>query len=248
MEGESIMAGQKDLKLMQPNDYELLYRGGSTQPGEIGASLDMIPWNIQAPQPVFRELEQAGEVAGRVLDAGCGLGDNALFFAERGYQVTGIDQSPSVIESNRTKARERGLQVEFVVADATTMEGVEGPFRTVVDSALLHCLDEKAQQSYLSALHGICEPGARLHLMAFSDKLPAEIPAYRNSEAYLRATFSEGWKIHRLERRGYATTFTEEKVRSLLESGSSAMDLSALDVDDAGRLQLPSWLLTAERI
>lgn len=248
MEGESNMAGQKDVKLMQPNDYEQLYRGGSTQPGEIGASLDMIPWNIQAPQPIFREVEQAGEAAGRVLDVGCGLGDNALYFAERGYQVTGIDMSPSAIESNRKKASERGLQAEFLVADATTMEGVEGPFGTVVDSALLHCLDEEAQQKYISALHRICEPGARLHLLCFSDRLPAEIPAYRNSEPYLREIFSEGWKIQRLQRRGYVTTFTKEKVRSLLESGSSTMDLSDLEVDDAGRLLLPSWQLTAERV
>lgn len=242
------MAGQQDLKLLQPHDYEELYREGKTQPGEIGTSLDMIPWNIREPQPVIRELEQAGEITGRVLDAGCGLGDNALFFAERGYQVTGIDVSSSAIESDRNKARERGLDLEFVVADATTMEGVEGPFRTVVDSALLHCLDERAQRSYVSALHGICEPGARLHLLCFSDRLPAEIPAYRNTEADLRATFSDGWTIHRLQRRGYATTFTKEKVRSLLQGDSPAMDLSAVEVDDAGRLLLPSWQLTAERI
>ncbi|MEY9848523.1 class I SAM-dependent methyltransferase [Streptacidiphilus sp. MAP5-3] len=242
------MAGQQDLKLLQPHDYEELYRDGKTQPGEIGASLDMIPWNIKEPQPVIRELEQAGEITGRVLDAGCGLGDNALFFAERGYQVTGIDVSPSVIEKNRNKARERGLKAEFVVADATTMEGVVGPFDTVVDSALMHCLYEEAQRSYISAVHRICEPGARLHLLCFSDRLPAEIPAYRNSEEYLRETFSDGWTIHRLERRGYATTFTKEKVRSLLEKGGSAMDLSTLDIDDEGRLLLPSWQLTAERI
>lgn len=242
------MAEQQDVKLLQPHDYEELYREGKTSPGEIGASLDVIPWDIQGPQPVILELEQAGEITGRVLDAGCGLGENALFFAKRGYQVTGIDVSSSAIEKNQNKARERGLRVEFVVADATTMVGVEGPFRTAVDSALLHSLDEKAQRSYISALHGICEPGARLHMLCFSDRLPAEIPAYRYTEADLRANFSDGWKIHRVERRGYATTYTQDKVRSLLESVSSTMDLSAVEVDDAGQLLMPSWLLTAERI
>ncbi|OBH00854.1 class I SAM-dependent methyltransferase [Mycobacterium sp. E3247] len=242
------MTGQQDLKLLQPHDYEELYREGKTSPGEVGTSLDVIPWDIGAPQPIIVELAQAGEITGPVLDAGCGLGENALFFAECGYQVTGVDASSCAIEDNRTKAHERGLQVEFVVADATTMEGVEGPFRTAVDSALLHCLDAEAQRSYISALHGICERGARLHLLCFSDMLPAEIPAYRSTEAHLRESFSNGWMIHRLQRRGYATTFTKEKVRSLLERDSSAMDLSHLEVDDAGRLLLPIWQLTAERI
>jgi cyclopropane fatty-acyl-phospholipid synthase-like methyltransferase len=242
------MAGQQDLKLLQPHDYDELYREGKTAPGEIGTSLDVIPWDIHTPQPVILELEQSGEIAGHVLDAGCGLGENALYFAERGYQVTGIDVSSHVIENDRLMALERGLRVEFIVADATTMQGVEGPFRTIVDSALLHCLGGEAQRSYVSALHGVCQPGARLHLLCFSELLPEEIPAYRSSEAHLRNLFGDGWTIHRLQRRGYATTFTKEKVRSLVEKDSSPMDLSNLQFDDAGRLLLPSWQLTAERI
>ena len=47
------------------------------------------PWDLGKPQRVF--VEAADQITGPVLDAGCGTGDNALFFTERGQQVTGID-------------------------------------------------------------------------------------------------------------------------------------------------------------
>jgi 2-polyprenyl-3-methyl-5-hydroxy-6-metoxy-1,4-benzoquinol methylase len=48
-----------------------------------------VPWDIGRPQKVF--IDVANEVTGSILDAGCGTGDNALFFASRGHDVTGID-------------------------------------------------------------------------------------------------------------------------------------------------------------
>src|SRR5213593_1381732 len=47
------------------------------------------PWDIGKPQPAFFEV--ADRVTGAVLDAGCGTGENALFFAGRGHPVLGID-------------------------------------------------------------------------------------------------------------------------------------------------------------
>ena len=50
------------------------------------------PWDIGKPQPVFVAI--AMKVMGSILDAGCGTGENALFFAQRGHKVTGIDYLP----------------------------------------------------------------------------------------------------------------------------------------------------------
>ena len=47
------------------------------------------PWNIPGPQPAF--VEAANQVTGTILDAVCGTGENAMFFAQRGDNVTGID-------------------------------------------------------------------------------------------------------------------------------------------------------------
>jgi len=47
------------------------------------------PWDIGKPQQPF--IDVADQITGTILDAGCGTGDTALFFAERGCKVTGID-------------------------------------------------------------------------------------------------------------------------------------------------------------
>ena len=47
------------------------------------------PWDIGKPQGTFAAA--ADQVTGPVLDAGCGTGEHALFFAARGHRVIGID-------------------------------------------------------------------------------------------------------------------------------------------------------------
>jgi len=56
---------------------------------------------------------------GRVLEIGCGLGGNAVWLAENGWQVTAVDYSAVAIEKGAQLADEKGVNVEFVVADAS---------------------------------------------------------------------------------------------------------------------------------
>ena len=74
------------------------------------------PWDIGRPQRAF--VEVADRVAGEVLDAGCGTGENALYFAQRGHPILGIDFLEGPIQEARRKAQERGLAAEFVPMDA----------------------------------------------------------------------------------------------------------------------------------
>jgi SAM-dependent methyltransferase len=53
----------------------------------------------------------------RVADLGCGTGSISLLLAEHGYEVTGMDLSPRMIERARAKARARGLRVSYCVGD-----------------------------------------------------------------------------------------------------------------------------------
>ena len=57
---------------------------------------------------------------GRALEIGCGTGGNAVWLAEHGWEVTAIDFSDVAIKKARQLAKERGVGVNFEVADAST--------------------------------------------------------------------------------------------------------------------------------
>ena len=55
---------------------------------------DTPPWDVGHPQAEFVRLANDREARGRVLDVGCGTGENAIFFAGSGLETWGIDGSP----------------------------------------------------------------------------------------------------------------------------------------------------------
>jgi ubiquinone/menaquinone biosynthesis C-methylase UbiE len=59
-----------------------------------------------------------------VLDAGCGTGENALHVASLGLPVLGLRRAETALAIARVKARDRGIKVEFVAADALQLEGL----------------------------------------------------------------------------------------------------------------------------
>ncbi len=54
---------------------------------------------------------------GRALDLACGEAQNAVWLAERGWQVTGVDYSQVAIAKGRDRAAREGLEVELICAD-----------------------------------------------------------------------------------------------------------------------------------
>jgi ubiquinone/menaquinone biosynthesis C-methylase UbiE len=71
----------------------------------------------------------------RVLDAGAGAGALALLASELGYRVTALDFSAAMLDQARRKAADRGVDIEFVVADVT--EPPRGPFDAVIERHVL---------------------------------------------------------------------------------------------------------------
>lgn len=70
-----------------------------------------------APNDFLREQVGVLPPAGRVLCLAEGEGRNAVFLAERGFQVTGVDGSKVGLDKAQRLARERGVKLETIVAD-----------------------------------------------------------------------------------------------------------------------------------
>lgn len=77
----------------------------------------------------------------RILEMGSGAGDVSLKIAGRGFEVTGVEISPTAVEWAKQKAVESDLKPKFVcssVRDGEILYGVK--FDLIIDGNCLHCL------------------------------------------------------------------------------------------------------------
>jgi cyclopropane fatty-acyl-phospholipid synthase-like methyltransferase len=122
------------------------------------------PWDIGRPHKPF--IDVADRITGSVLDAGCGTGDTALFFAGRGCHVTGIDFIEEAIRRAKRKAAERGVLATFLVKDALTLADWTERFDNVIDSGLFHVFSDEDRSRYVEGLATVLKPGGRPGLSA----------------------------------------------------------------------------------
>ncbi len=161
------------------------------------------PWDIGRPPKAI--IDVADKITGSILDAGCGTGDNALFFASRGQKVTGIDFLDEPINRAKQKATERGLPATFLVKDALVLKDWSERFDNVIDSRLFHVFNDEDRRRYVEALATVVKPGGRLFLLSFSDEEPGEQGPRRVSKKELHAAFGEGWKVESIDESSFET-------------------------------------------
>ena len=157
------------------------------------------PWDIGRPQPAFVRLAEQGVLSGRVLDSGCGTGEQTLLAAAHGADAVGVDVSRRAIQRATQKAAERGLRARFEVADALHLGDLGLTFDTTIDSGVFHVFDDADRASYVASLASVLRPGGYCYLMCFSDRQPGDYGPRRVRQDELRAAFRHGWTIVSIE-------------------------------------------------
>jgi cyclopropane fatty-acyl-phospholipid synthase-like methyltransferase len=155
------------------------------------------PWDIDRPQRVF--IDNAGRIIGDVLDIGCGTGENSLFFASLGRNVTGADFLSMVIDRARQKAAERKLKASFRVMDALDLKQCKDRFDNIIDCGLFHVFSDENRPRYVEGLATVLKPGGRVFLLCFSDQEPGDHGPRRVSKKELESSFSSGWEVESID-------------------------------------------------
>jgi SAM-dependent methyltransferase len=157
------------------------------------------PWDIGRPQPAFLALAEAGAVRGRVLDVGCGTGEHVLMAAGLGLEATGVDAAATAIDAAKGKARDRGLTARFLVWDALRLAALGELFDTVLDSGLFHVFQDDDRPRFVDGLRAVLRPGGRYLMLCFSDRQPGAWGPRRVTQAEIRASFDDGWRVDSIE-------------------------------------------------
>src|SRR5687768_1764385 len=99
----------------------------------------------------------------KLLDAGCGAGRNLTYFLRSGYDVFGIDQSPSAVDQIRALARRLAPHLpttNFRVEPVEKMSFADSSFGIVISSAVLHfARDETHWQTMVKEMWRVLKPG-----------------------------------------------------------------------------------------
>ena len=177
------------------------------------------PWDIGRAQAEFANLARNGEVRGRVLDVGCGTGENAIFFSQFGTEVWGIDSAPLAIEKAKLKAKERGASVRFLVADAFHLDALRTRFDTITDCGLFHTFSDEQRSLFAKSLRSAMEKHGTYFMLAFSTKEPTDWGGPRRvSEEEIRDIFRQGWKINYIKEAKIETNFHPKGGKGVLSS------------------------------
>lgn len=78
------------------------------------------------PHKLLREMVSKLQ-PGRALDLACGTGRNSIFLAENGWEVTAVDNSAVGLEIARSRAEQKSLNINFIVADLEKSDWVIEP-------------------------------------------------------------------------------------------------------------------------
>lgn len=144
----------------------------------------------------------------RILDLGCGPGTTCWYLAREGFQVDGVDGSPSAIEKAKHRLRKESLKADFCVGAFQNLPYVNNSFDCVLDNASITSNPwEEALRSY-KEVYRVLKPGGKFYGKVFGRKT-----GFVGEEAASQFYILSGGAI------GSAPTvrlFTEAEIRSAL--------------------------------
>ena len=188
------------------------------------------PWDVRRPQPAIQALVEAGGFSGRVLDVGCGYGENALCIAASGLHVTGYDLDQEALDRAAEQAAERGLadRTRFLRFNARNLIDLGGDttYDTVLDSLVFHGYQDPARRDlHVAGLATVLAPGGRLHLLCYSDQhVGPPDPPHTISLAAIREAFADGWTVDEVRETTTVSNLAPDGITSWLVTCSRATE------------------------
>jgi SAM-dependent methyltransferase len=159
------------------------------------------PWETGAPSTELARVIREERIAPqRVIELGCGSGVNAVWLAQQGFEVTGVDLSPLALERAAARATAAGVVVRFEEDDVLGLRREYEPFPLFFDRGCYHAVRRSDPAAYVRTLLRMTAPSALGLILAGNDRSthkPGEGPPVV-SEAELRSELSGTFEIIRL--------------------------------------------------
>ncbi|MGF1461411.1 MAG: methyltransferase domain-containing protein [Leptolyngbyaceae cyanobacterium] len=174
---------------LSPNFWESRYQAGTTR------------WDLgQASPPLTHLLQQPdAPPPGKAIVLGCGRGHDAVFLAQQGFDVVGVDYAPSAIAAATQAAAAAQVQAEFWQRNIFELlpEYAE-QFDYVVEHTCFCALEPALRDRYIDLVHNLLKADGQYIAVFFTHGRTGG-PPYGIQPATLKQLFSQQFEILQLE-------------------------------------------------
>jgi SAM-dependent methyltransferase len=145
------------------------------------------------------------------VELGCGSGNDAIYLAGRGFDVTAIDIAPSALSQAEKKAKDAGVKVGWLHADVLNPPELE-PFDLIYDRGCYHGVRRQNAAGYVATLRRLSRPGTQVLILAGNaNEPPPHSGPPRVREADIRADFGPWFEFQWLRETRFDTTELDRK-------------------------------------
>ncbi len=149
--------------------------------------------------------------ASRILELGAGSGRVSIPLARRGFEMTGLELSPKMLEIGRKNAASDGVKVEFVLGDARDFK-LDRQFPLVIApfNALMHLYSLSDQDKALNCIKANLEPGGVFAFDLYVPNFGLEGVLRHEGETFLESdgTRTDVFLLQRIDKTAQIVTTT----------------------------------------
>ncbi|MFS0762242.1 class I SAM-dependent methyltransferase [Peribacillus phoenicis] len=175
------------------------------------------------PNDILSQYVEMLPENGEVLDIGIGEGRNALFFAEQGFAVEGIDISETAVERCLELSKEHNLNVNAKVQDINSFEIEPNKYSLIILSNVLNFFPDNEIKNIIDKVKIGLQKNGFVYINVFDDKEPGRKKAPERYEQLAEHTFyneNSNMFLHYFTRSELEGFFTDYKTICLSQSYS----------------------------
>lgn len=127
------------------------------------------------------------ELGSKVLDLGCGGGQDAIFMAKCGYQVSAIDISEEAITIGKQRADVANVQINWLIGDVLNIPLERESIDLITDRSCFHHIPDAKRQHYADEIYRILKPNGFFIIRGASER---RYPFFPVSKSEIEKYFS----------------------------------------------------------